>query len=323
MQEKQVSEGADWLSTSSIFAGVPYFLSLMRLFLASCLLASASLLGCTRLPATGPVPATPQRPTDIMLVACPHLSQLRKADKPTSDVLTPPRQAEIGALLSQLQRFRPEAILVEELPQEQPRIDSLYALYRQEKLDLSTLPGGRSEIYQLGFALGKRLGLERIYCVNSEGGTSQSILHEGQNIKLYEDATTAHRAYYAPVLQKWEGGQVSMSGLLYFLNSRPMLEQLHSLVYRTPARVTDGTLKADPMVDAGFIKPHYVGAEFISVLYNRDLKIYSNIVTTQLATGSTRILTIIGGRHVASLQGILETDPAYRVVPATAYIRKK
>ncbi|WP_139925222.1 DUF5694 domain-containing protein [Hymenobacter sp. DG01] len=295
----------------------------MRLSLAPCLLALTSLLGCTRLPATGPLPTPPQHPTDIMLVACPHLSQLRKTDKPTTDVLTPPRQAEIRAFLGQLQRFRPDAIMVEELPQEQPRIDSLYALYRQDKLDLSTLPGGRSEVYQLGFALGKRLGLERIYCVNSEGGTSQSILHEGKNIKLYEDATTEHRVYYAPVVQKWESGEVSMSGLLYFLNSRPMLEQLHTMVYRTPARVTDGTLKPDPMVDASFIKPHYVGAEFISVIYNRDLKIYSNIVTTQLATGSARILTVIGGRHVASLQGILGTDPAYRVVPATAYIRKK
>ncbi|GAB2774094.1 hypothetical protein HNQ93_001008 [Hymenobacter luteus] len=295
----------------------------MRLSFAPGLLALAGILGCTRLPATGPLPATPQQLTNIMLVACPHLSQLRKADKPTSDVLTPPRQAELEALLSRLQRFRPDVITVEELPEEQARIDSLYALYRQDKLNLSTLPGGRSEVYQLGFALGKRLGLARIYCVNSEGGTSQSILHEGQNIKLYEEATAAHRAYYAPVVQQWESGAVSMSGLLYFLNSRPMLEQLHTLVYRTPARVTDGTLKTDPMVDASFVKPHYVGAEFISVLYNRDLKIYSNIVTTQLATGGTRLLTIIGGRHVASLQGILRTDPAYRVVPATTYLKKK
>ncbi|WP_259404509.1 DUF5694 domain-containing protein [Hymenobacter sp. HSC-4F20] len=295
----------------------------MRLSLTPGLLALTGLLSCTRLPATGPAPTTTRHPTDIMLVASPHLAQFYKANKPSTDVLTPTRQAELAALLTQVQRFRPEAIMVEELPQEQPRIDSLYALYRQDKLDLNTMPGARNEVYQLGFVLGKRLGLERIYCVNSEGGTSQSILHEGKNITLYVDATAEHRAYYTPVLQKWETGAVSMAGLLYFLNSRPMLEQLHTLVYRTPARVTDGTLKADPMVDAAFIKPHYVGAEFISVFYNRDLKIYSNIVTTQLATRSSRVLTIIGGRHVASLQGIFRTDPAYRVVEASAYLKRK
>jgi hypothetical protein len=212
---------------------------------------------------------------------------------------------------------------VEELPERQPRIDSLYALYQQNRLVLDSLPDGRSEIFQMGFVLGKRLGLKRIYCVNTVGGTSQSILNQGTNIKLYEDATTEHRANTGPVMEKWESGALTMSGLLAFINSRALLQQLHTLVYRTPARVTDGTLKPDPMVDASFISPHYVGAEFISVIYNRDLKIYSNIVTTQMAARSSRILTIIGARHVASLQGIFNTDPAYRVVEAAAYVKQK
>jgi hypothetical protein len=258
-----------------------------------------------------------------MLLAAPHFSQFYKKDNPLTDVLTPRRKAELAAFCSQVQRYRPDIIMVEELPSEQPRIDSLYALYRQDKLDLNTMPGGRSEIYQLAFPMGKRLGLERIYCVNSEGGTSQSILHEGTNIKLYQDATVEHRAYYAPVVERWEKGDLTMTGLLSFLNSPAFLQQLHTLVYRTPARVTDGTLKPDPMVDAAFVKPHYVGAEFISVFYNRDLKIYSNIVTTQLATRSTRVLTIIGGRHVGSLQGIFSTDPAYRLVSSAAYVKQK
>ncbi|TGE09476.1 DUF5694 domain-containing protein [Hymenobacter fodinae] len=296
----------------------------MRKVLLPCLAGFLGLVSCTatRPPAsTGTSPAGSR--TDIMLLAVPHLSQLYKKDNPSTDVLSPRRQTELVAFRDQVLRYRPDAIMVEELPSEQPRLDSLYALYRQDKLDVNTMPGGRSEIYQLAFPLGKRLGLNRIYCVNSEGGTSQSILHEGTNIKLYQDATTEHRAYYAPVVQKWETGALSMSGLLAFLNGQPMLQQLHTLVYRTPARVTDGTLKPDPMVDSTFIKPHYVGAEFISVLYNRDLKIYSNIVTTQLATRSSRVLTIIGGRHVGSLQGIFSTDPAYRLIPSTDYLKQK
>ena len=91
-------------------------------------------------------------------------------------------------------------------------------------------------------------------------------------------------------------------------------------MYCTPARVTNGTLRPDPMVDAAFINPQYVGAEFISVFYNRDLKVYSNIVTTQLATKQTRQLLIIGARHVGSLQGILENDPGYQVVPTARYL---
>ncbi|WP_460622245.1 DUF5694 domain-containing protein [Hymenobacter tenuis] len=287
-------------------------------------IALASLAGCatTHTPAT--TASSAARPTTIMLLATPHLTQLYKENTPLTDVLTPRRQAELAAVTEQVARFRPDVLMVEELPTQQNRIDSLYTLYQQGKLDLNTMPGGRSETYQLGFVLGKRLGLSRIYCVNSEGGTSQSILHQGKNIELYEQATANHRkTSVAPIMQAWEGGQHTMAGLLGFINSRALLQELHTLVYRTPARVTDGTLKSDPMVDSAFVSPHYVGAEFISVIYNRDLKIYSNIVTTQLATRSARVLTIIGGRHVTSLQHIFGTDPAYRVVEAASYLKQK
>jgi hypothetical protein len=297
----------------------------MRQFLFPCLAGWLGLVSCTATHTPAKSAATSQSgpKTDIMLLAVPHFSQFYKKDNPLTDVLTPRRQTELAALCSQVQRYRPDAIMVEELPSKQTRIDSLYALYRQDRLDLTTMPGGRSEIYQLAFPLGKRLGLDRIYCVNSEGGTSQSILHEGTNIRLYQDATTEHRAYSGAFIQQWEKGEHTMAGMMSFLNSPALLQQLHTLVYRTPARVTDGTLKPDEMVDSAFVKPHYVGAEFISVIYNRDLKIYSNIVTTQLAARSSRILTIIGGRHVGSLQGIFGTDPAYRLVSSVAYLKQK
>ncbi len=66
-----------------------------------------------------------------------------------------------------------------------------------------------------------------------------------------------------------------------------------------------------------------MGAEFITVFYNRDLKVYSNIVTTQLQTQQRRQLLLIGARHVGSLQGIFGTDPAYRVVGAAPYLGRR
>lgn len=282
------------------------------------------LLGLTACSATKNQPAsgtaaTPA-PTAILLLGCSHLAQLYKADNPNSDVLTPKRQAELAAACDQLQRYRPDGILVEELPERQAALDSLYQLYQQGKLDLNTLPGGRSEVYQLGFVLGKRLGLARIQCVNALGGTSQSILREGQNMERYEQATAQWRAFAAPIDQQLLAGTFTMPQYLRALNDPATVRQLHTLVYRTPARVTNGTLRPDPMVDAAFINPKYVGAEFISVFYNRDLKVYSNIVTTQLATNQTRQLLIMGVRHLGSLQGIFGDDPAYQVVEAARYL---
>jgi hypothetical protein len=257
-----------------------------------------------------------------VLLGCPHLAQMYRPSSPASDVLTPQRQAELSAVCDQLQRYRPDGIMVEELPERQAQIDSLYQLYRQGKLDLQTMEGGRSETFQLGFVLGKRLGLSRIYCVNAPGGTSQSILHEGKNIGLYEQATALWREFSKPLEQQLATGTLTLGQFLGIINQPATLAQLHQLVYRTPARVTDGTLKPDAMVDAAFINPHYVGAEFISTFYNRDLKVYSNIATTELAAPHQRLLLIIGARHVRSLQGILRDDPAFRVVEVAAFLPK-
>ena len=289
----------------------------------SLLAMAAGLAACTATknqPAAGPAEPAP---TSVLVLGCNHLAGLYKADNPHSDVLTPRRQAELAATLDQLQRYRPDGILVEELPEEQGRLDSLYQLYRQDRLDLRTLPGGRSEVYQLGFALGKRLGLPRIQGVNAPGGTSQSILNQGQNIELYQEATTRWRAFSAPINERLLAGQSTLTQYLRALNDPATVQGLHRLVYNIPARVTHGTLGPDPMVDAAFVNPQYVGAEFISVFYNRDLKVYSNVVTTQLATHQSRQLLIIGVRHVGSLKGIFRDDPAYRVVEAGDYLGRK
>lgn len=288
---------------------------------AAVLLGALSLTACSTAKSPLAASASPgSAPTSILLLGCSHFTQLYKAGNPNSDVLTPKRQAELAAVLDGLQRYQPDGILVEELPEQQGRVDSLYQRYRQGQLDLNTLPGGRSEVYQLGFALGKRLGLAHIQCVNAPGGTSQSILHEGQNIELYKQADADWHTFSDPVGQQLVAGTSTIGQFLRTINAPATLRQLHTLVYCTPARVTNGTLKPDDMVDAAFINPRYVGAEFVSVFYNRDLKVYSNIVTTQLATHQTRQLLIIGARHVGSLQGILAADPAYRVEPSARYL---
>ncbi|MBJ6107907.1 hypothetical protein JAO73_02710 [Hymenobacter sp. BT523] len=302
-----------------------FFGRLDRHFSFGCCSLLLALAACTASKAPSATAGTDtSAPVSILLLGSNHLAQLYKANNPNSDVLTPRRQAELSAMCDQLQRYRPDGILVEEVPEKQGRLDSLYRLYRQDKLDLNTMPGGRNEIYQVGFVLAKRLGLPGVHCVNAPGGTSQSILSEGQNIGLYEQATTEWRAFGARTIdQPLLAGATTMSQYYRAMNEPATVQRLHTLVYRTPARVTNGTLKPDPMVDAAFINPKYVGAEFISVFFNRDLKVYSNVVTTQLATRQHRQLLIMGLRHVGSLHGIFSTDPAYQVVAANDYLSRR
>jgi len=108
--------------------------------------------------------------TDIMLLGSDHLAQLYKPNQPHSDVLRPNRQAELAQFASLIAAYKPDMILVEVLPQKQHRIDSLYARYVRNELNLSELEGGRSEVYQLAFKLAKQFGLPTIYCVDAPGG---------------------------------------------------------------------------------------------------------------------------------------------------------
>lgn len=262
--------------------------------------------------------------TEILLLGSDHLSQVYKKDQPNTDVLLPGNQKEIQAFTDQIIKYNPDMIMVEVLPEDQRSTDSLYNLYVQNKLNVHTLENGRSEVYQLAFRMGKKLGLPKIIGVNAPGGTSQSILDNGTNIELYKQQTTELRKIVSEKHQALQNGNLSFKDYLTFLNQPEAYNKIYHLRYITPARVVNGTFKnPDKMVDTAFISPRYIGAELISVFKNRDYKIYSNIVTTQLEQAPAKILLIIGVAHIGSLRNIFKDDPAFKVIDASSYLKKQ
>lgn len=258
----------------------------------------------------------------ILILASDHLNQIYRKDNPNTDVLTTRRQLEIEAITRQIRKFKPDLIMVERLPERQAETDSLYNLYLKENLNLSTLEGGRSEVYQLGFRLGKQLQLPRIFCVDAPGGTSQGILDEGDNIELYKAEGLALRKIAGDKGKEFHSGKISLLAYLAFLNQPKIYNKIYHLRYIIPARVTNGKFKnPDEMVDTAFINPKYIGAELISVFKNRDFKIYSNIVTTKMRENPERMLLIIGGAHIGSLHNILRDDEEFKIVNPGKYLK--
>ncbi|MBE7170326.1 MAG: hypothetical protein INR73_07035 [Williamsia sp.] len=253
--------------------------------------------------------------TDIMILGSDHFTQIYNSNNPNTDVLLPQRQKEIREFISSAIRYRPDMIMVEVLPENQQKIDSLYTLYVADKIKLENLEDGRSEVYQLAFRMAKQLGLSKIHCVNAPGGTSQSILDNGENIALYKEEGLAVRAIVAEKMKALQENNLSLKDYLLFLNKPGTYNKVYRLRYITPARVTNGTFKnPDAMVDTAFIDPKYIGAELTSIYKNRDYKIYSNIVTTQLKTKSKKLLLIIGAAHIGSLKSIFRDDADYQLI---------
>jgi hypothetical protein len=97
----------------------------------------------------------------------------------------------------------------------------------------------------------------------------------------------------------------------------------HRALLNTPALVTSGTFAASGINtnELGRVDTAYIGAHYITLFYNRNLKIYSNLLRAQQKSQAPRLLLIIGQTHVGVLQELLGANPAYRVVPAHTYLK--
>ncbi|NVO85186.1 hypothetical protein HW556_09875 [Hymenobacter sp. P5252] len=226
---------------------------------------------------------------------------------------------------AQLAKFRPDVILVEAEPKEQPQIDSLYALYQQGTLRLEDLPTGRSERYQIGFALARQLGLPSPKGVDYYAATSQSLLSSGTNIDAFTQELRRVQSVARPLRALVQKDSLSLNDYLALVNQPAVIDLLHRMQFNTPALVMNGSFAAGGTntVDLGKVDTEYIGAHFITLFYNRNLKIYSNILRAQQQTQSKRVLALFGVAHVGVLEELLAVNPAYDVVHAAQYLKTR
>ncbi|NQZ76203.1 MAG: hypothetical protein HRT61_08845 [Ekhidna sp.] len=174
-------------------------------------------------------------------------------------------------------------------------------------------------MFQIGFRLAKYLGQTKVIGVNYFESTSQSLLSAGENIGRYQDALAEFRNTGRGITKEFLQGGLSIADFLMELNRPDKVKMSHRLLYNTPAYVKDGSFNS--YKDLGQIDNQYIGAEFISLFYKRNLKIYSNILNAQLSDESTKILLIVGQTHVGVLQGLFRENDSYEVVDVLSYLK--
>ncbi len=261
--------------------------------------------------------------TEILLLGSTHFNQESYRNTATADLFTPLRQKEVAALNAKLKAYNPDLILVERVPEEQKSLDSLYGLYRTGAIRLQDIPNGRSEQYQFGFQLAKALGHERIFGTDYYESVSSRILTEGSNIEYFQKYLDQFALVGREADTRFRDGRLSLKDFLLFINEPAVLNLAYRVMFLNPARVKYGKFTNAPVeyVDSSCITPAYIGAEYISLFYERELKIYSNVVTTQMEQGSKRILLIMGHRHAAVLTKIFEEDADYKLVRVSSILK--
>lgn len=259
--------------------------------------------------------------TEILLVGFDHLSQLSNGT-PESDVFSTKKQQEIKAIVAKLNQFHPDAIFVEYEPKEQQKLDSLYQLYQSGKVKLSDIEYGASETYQVGFRLAKVNKLKGVLGIDHYESTSQSLLNNGKNFELFKKELMKLMQTARPLKKQVQQDSLSIYEYIKIMNKPEMIQMTHRLLFNLPAYVVNGKFSESGTntVDIGSIDENYIGAEYITLFYNRNLKIYSNILNTQLEYKPKRIILIMGQLHIGVLQDLLEENPNYSIINTLEYL---
>jgi len=226
------------------------------------------------------------------------------------DIRAPERQKELEEVVQRLAAWGPTRIAVERRPDQQVRLDSLYARYPTDGLD--TLA---NEIYQIGFRLAKRLGLPGVFAVDAPGRRLDSSMTEAewnQRRRGMRDgilnATDWDKRF--TTLYRWDDSTKTVRTL------RETLRDMNS-----PERITagHGHYLVGTILDGDV--GDYLGADgFVSSWYNRNLRIYSNVVRL-MRSPDERVLVIFGAGHMPILHELFKATPVATLADLEAVLR--
>jgi hypothetical protein len=246
--------------------------------------------------------ATPSAPpVQVMVLGVFHFANPNAdyAQFQGVDVLTPTRQQEIQAVITQLARFQPTKIALERVPSESDSINADYRRYLAGTFSLT-----RNEIHQLGFRLAALLHLPSLFPVDFPLGMRiDSVLAYAQ----VHDTAYAGRFQrtIATVVELMDRKQreESIGANLRFLNEPETLLLAHQ-PYTDMAAVGAGDT--------------YIGARVVAQWYERNLRIFANLA--RIAEPGDRILLIIGQGHAPILREFVRSHASMQLVEALPYL---
>ncbi|MDP9268245.1 MAG: DUF5694 domain-containing protein [Acidobacteriota bacterium] len=232
---------------------------------------------------------------EIMILGTYHMSNPGHDvfNLQADDVQSPKRQQEIAQLMEVLQRFRPTKIAIED-DVGGKRARREYSDYLAGKYTLS-----RNEIDQIGYRLAKELGHKAIYPVDVDG--------DFPLLRAINYAKANGRAAEFDKMQARVGTRVKAEG--DFLRSHTVLETL--------AYMNSDAMAAQAMAEYFDFVPYgepweYAGPDLLAAWYQRNIRIYSNIVKL-VESPNERILVIYGAGHLGWLRQDAANDQTVRL----------
>ncbi len=214
------------------------------------------------------------------------------------DVLQPERQQELTLLLEKLKSFKPTKIVVERDITHSELVQNRYTNYLNDQFKLT-----RNEVHQIGFKLAKELKHTKIYSVDwgifpeDKLYNYETYANNNPDLKSYLVETRANdRAYFEKENK--------------ILNELTILQQLRKL--NSKENIENGHKGYFNIMRIG-LDDEYVGANYLSWWYGRNMKILVNIISLT-ESSDDRILVIYGAGHLKLLTQLTTESRFYDVV---------
>lgn len=231
----------------------------------------------------------------------PNLDVVKVEDDERIDVLSDEYQKQLEVITQQLISFNPTHIVVEHKAAEQKELLENYEHFLSNKSEsLNQLP--RSEVYQLGFRLAKKLGHDAIFGADTWGllyPEVQAVLEdkvkEAEFGEYYTNNPDSGLRYSSGnPLYKSQG---IAAELLRLNNSNNITQSLGNYLIGHFKYETENN--------------DYFGADFeTGRWFNRNLRIFRNIQRVPAKPGD-RILVIFGSGHMNLLNLFFDASPEY------------
>jgi len=276
-------------------------------------LAASTVLFGQRLP-----PQPEATHAKVMILGTFHFEDAGLDDyrpKHRLDLLSNERQREVTALLDCLARFRPNKIAVEWPATHQAALDAKF----REYLTASESSAGPNEVFQLGFRLARRLGHQRVHAVDARERPEFKVVYTTE--ELIERARSLGQNDLIERGPKWAGWYEDLYRWQDELKTKQSLVQ-HLRMMNSPEYLRHSMsryLVAEFEVGGG---ADYTGADTRTAWYNRNLRIFSNLLRVRTAH-SDRILLIIGGGHVPLLLQMAQNAPEFELVPVLSVLKNQ
>ncbi|MFT3677812.1 MAG: DUF5694 domain-containing protein [Chitinophagaceae bacterium] len=252
-------------------------------------------------------------PTQVLLLgtfhfAYPNSDSYKTDSSDFVDVLSTVRQREMQELVDVIKRFKPTRVYVEST--RQAYHDSLYREYRAGRFTLD-----RNEIFQIAYRTAGEMNLPGLYAVDASNFLSEQYknipaLAAAWNTKAMVDSLRDKRwqLAYGRLYKVGDSIQRDFTMLENFL----LMAQPKVLLRENGAYLT-----------TGFNTTNNDGPDALATWwYNRNLRIYNNILKTKPVSGD-RIIVLFGNGHMSHLNDFFRSSPEFEVIELKKLLKRR